>query len=517
MRRFVTLLQGVAALSMVVVTMGPAAAKPLPLERRLMHPDGVSIQLQTIDLRDDSIVLSATIVNPGEHEISLDRARSFVLDDGAHGIYHLSPPADDPELRIPPHMQVAGDLVFIGPLASAARQLTLSSNRGIGSPDNPYDDAPVFDAKLPLDRRAAAGDRPTAVHPAGVAVLLRHILSNSADCVVSLVATNGNDRTIVLNQDHSLVLTDQRGAAAPLKPPVENQELVVPSGSRLDAELVFDCRPVDASAPLTLVTNRGTAGTSDNPYDPMPVLQIAAPVERSSVAAPANSRASVAPITRSHLAAAGIPVSPDAASPVPAKPPSLLAPKPDAANPVPAGKPPPAGQDHAGAAPATPPPPAPEAPGPTNRTDHSAAPKNPAPGSPPQAEASVHAAKTDQGLHLVLPADQLFGSTRDTIEDAADPLLAQLVKLIATTRPHEVVIAGHTDSAGTDEENQALSKDRAHAVVAWLQAHAEKPRPRFVEQGYGRTRPVAPNHVADGSDNPEGRSRNRRVEITLRR
>ena len=39
----------------------------------------------------------------------------------------------------------------------------------------------------------------------------------------------------------------------------------------------------------------------------------------------------------------------------------------------------------------------------------------------------------------------------------------------------------------------------------------------IVEKGYGRSRPVAPNHNADGSDSPEGRQQNRRIEIYLRR
>ena len=37
----------------------------------------------------------------------------------------------------------------------------------------------------------------------------------------------------------------------------------------------------------------------------------------------------------------------------------------------------------------------------------------------------------------------------------------------------------------------------------------------IVERSYGRTRPVAPNRNPDGSDNPEGRAQNRRVELTL--
>jgi outer membrane protein OmpA-like peptidoglycan-associated protein len=134
-----------------------------------------------------------------------------------------------------------------------------------------------------------------------------------------------------------------------------------------------------------------------------------------------------------------------------------------------------------------------------------------------QLEAALHATNIDRGLRIVLPADRLFGASRDMLDSAADPLLAQLAELIAAIRPSEIHVAGHTDSAGTDADNQTLSDQRAHAVTAWLDAHAPNDRPRFVEHGYGRTRPVAPNHTADGSNNPAGRERNRRVEITLLR
>lgn len=143
--------------------------------------------------------------------------------------------------------------------------------------------------------------------------------------------------------------------------------------------------------------------------------------------------------------------------------------------------------------------------------------KAPAPRSVQQLEAALHAAKTDRGWRIVLSADALFGAADDTLDAAAVPPLSQLAALIAAIRPREIVVAGHTDSSGSDEDNQLLSEKRAHAVAAWLDAHAPKHRPRFVEEGYGRTRPVAPNHAADGSDNPQGRAQNRRIEITLRR
>src|SRR5712691_2591358 len=495
MRCSLPLLRGPAAWLIITVASAAALAKPLSVERRIVHPDGVSLRLQTIEFHEASIVLSATIANPSEREIRLNRARSFVLDDGAHGVYHLSPPADNPELRIPPRAQVSGDLIFIGPLASAASRLTLSTNQGIGSRDNPYDDAPVFETTLPLEGRAAESAGTAASHPNGAALLVRRILASPAACVVSLVATNGNDRTIVLNQDRSLVLTDDRGGAAPLNAPAENRELVVPSGNRLDAELVFDCRTVDAGGALTLTTNRGTAGTTDNPYETMPVFALKIPVERSDAAAPANSRAAVAPIARSHLseAPATVAAAPQAAvGPVAPAPPPPASPPPSA-TPVASAVRPPAGAGN----------PAPA--------------KDAAPKSLPQLEAALHAEKTDRGLRLVVPADLLFGATQGGLDGAAVPQLATLAELVAAVQPREVVVIGHTDSSGEDDANLALSKERAHAVAAWLAAHASKQRPHFVEEGYGRTRPVAPNHNADGSDNPEGRASNRRIEIWLRR
>jgi outer membrane protein OmpA-like peptidoglycan-associated protein len=37
----------------------------------------------------------------------------------------------------------------------------------------------------------------------------------------------------------------------------------------------------------------------------------------------------------------------------------------------------------------------------------------------------------------------------------------------------------------------------------------------LVPTGYGETKPIAPNENPDGSDNPEGRQMNRRIELTI--
>src|SRR5262249_35535349 len=113
------------ALALVIASWRAGLADPAQINRRVVLPNGASLLVQTIDLRAASIALAVATANPGEREIALNRARGLVLDDEAHGVHHVNPPADNPDLRIPPRTQLTGDLVFAGPLAPSARQLTL--------------------------------------------------------------------------------------------------------------------------------------------------------------------------------------------------------------------------------------------------------------------------------------------------------------------------------------------------------------------------------------------------------
>jgi outer membrane protein OmpA-like peptidoglycan-associated protein len=77
-----------------------------------------------------------------------------------------------------------------------------------------------------------------------------------------------------------------------------------------------------------------------------------------------------------------------------------------------------------------------------------------------------------------------------------------------------VEISGYTDSKGTAEYNQKLSAERAQVVVAYLTARGIHPS-RMTPKGYGEQSPDALNKNKDGSDNPEGRQLNRRVELKI--
>ncbi|HEY7377145.1 MAG TPA: OmpA family protein [Steroidobacteraceae bacterium] len=71
-----------------------------------------------------------------------------------------------------------------------------------------------------------------------------------------------------------------------------------------------------------------------------------------------------------------------------------------------------------------------------------------------------------------------------------------------------VEVAGHTDSTGSTEYNQALSERRAQTVAQYLEGKGLMQQ-RIITIGAGETHPVATN------DTPEGRQLNRRVELTL--
>lgn len=101
--------------------------------------------------------------------------------------------------------------------------------------------------------------------------------------------------------------------------------------------------------------------------------------------------------------------------------------------------------------------------------------------------------------------------------DIRDESVVELNKLLVFMDKNPTVIveiSGHTDSRGSDAYNLKLSRNRAKSVVAWLKKRKVSSK-RMVAKGYGETRHIAPNENPDGTDNPEGRQMNRRIELTI--
>jgi photosystem I P700 chlorophyll a apoprotein A2 len=122
---------------------------------------------------------------------------------------------------------------------------------------------------------------------------------------------------------------------------------------------------------------------------------------------------------------------------------------------------------------------------------------------------------TPQEIRIELSADVLFDFDSAELRPAALASLRKLAALVAAHPAQPVRIDGHTDAKGDDDYNQALSERRAASVKDWLVKDAGIEASRISTHGLGETRPKAANQKPDGSDDPDGRQQNRRVEITI--
>jgi outer membrane protein OmpA-like peptidoglycan-associated protein len=120
-------------------------------------------------------------------------------------------------------------------------------------------------------------------------------------------------------------------------------------------------------------------------------------------------------------------------------------------------------------------------------------------------------------LRLTLAADILFDFDRATIRPDAKAALDRVAEIIRKESDGVVRIEGFTDAKGPAAYNLQLSNARAESVERQLSELAALPRTRFAAQGLGATRFVAPNTKGDGSDDPAGRQKNRRVEIVIQK
>ena len=118
-------------------------------------------------------------------------------------------------------------------------------------------------------------------------------------------------------------------------------------------------------------------------------------------------------------------------------------------------------------------------------------------------------------ITVPLPSDVLFDYDRADIKQEAIPTLRKLQQAISELNPEQIQIEGHTDSHGSETYNLQLSQQRAEAIATWLVNNAGITSDRLISQGYGETQPIAENQKPNGEDNPEGRAKNRRVEIII--
>ncbi len=112
-----------------------------------------------------------------------------------------------------------------------------------------------------------------------------------------------------------------------------------------------------------------------------------------------------------------------------------------------------------------------------------------------------------RGLVVTL-SDILFDVDKASLQEGAVKNLDYLANILKDYKDRKILIEGHTDSSGAEEHNQALSEERAFAVMGYLMSHGLDAK-MMEAKGFGESKPVTTN------DTTIGRQQNRRVDIVI--
>jgi outer membrane protein OmpA-like peptidoglycan-associated protein len=115
--------------------------------------------------------------------------------------------------------------------------------------------------------------------------------------------------------------------------------------------------------------------------------------------------------------------------------------------------------------------------------------------------------KGDQ-LVVRFKSEILFDTNKADLKPASQSDLAEFANVLKQYPETNLVIQGHTDSKGKKANNEKLSRKRAESVMSALSANGVAST-RMTAEGYADNYPVADNST------PEGRQKNRRVEVQI--
>ena len=107
-----------------------------------------------------------------------------------------------------------------------------------------------------------------------------------------------------------------------------------------------------------------------------------------------------------------------------------------------------------------------------------------------------------------------FGFDKYSVVGETRATLNEVILAMEAVPELKIEVVGHTDSKGSDTYNMGLSRRRAEKVVEFL-IQSGVDETRINSTGMGETEPVARNTNPNGSDSPEGRKLNRRVEFRI--
>jgi len=132
------------------------------------------------------------------------------------------------------------------------------------------------------------------------------------------------------------------------------------------------------------------------------------------------------------------------------------------------------------------------------------------------ADSQAQTARLQGAVKYTIDSDLLFPSGSWQVSEQGKQIISRMASQLAPTQQNKLAVNGYTDNVAIGAElqrqgitsNQALSQKRADAVMQYITSQGLNPA-LISAHGFGEANPIAAN------DTPQGRAKNRRVELTL--
>lgn len=122
-----------------------------PLEIQVAHPNGVVLQVTSLQSRPTDTAVGIRVINGRDREIDLNGSPNnrdgFLLLENGERLF-LSPPTSNAKLTVPAGQTFEGELVFLGRLPPVRSGVMVLNENSSG--DSPYSNNPGFRIDLPL-------------------------------------------------------------------------------------------------------------------------------------------------------------------------------------------------------------------------------------------------------------------------------------------------------------------------------------------------------------------------------
>ncbi|WP_228236055.1 OmpA family protein [Allomuricauda sp. M10] len=118
--------------------------------------------------------------------------------------------------------------------------------------------------------------------------------------------------------------------------------------------------------------------------------------------------------------------------------------------------------------------------------------------------------RVGEGINVTFNEDAgvYFDTNKSDVKGTSATTLDKMAGIFKEYPKTNILVEGHTDSAGSDEYNWKLSQQRAESVTNYLISKGVSSS-RFTTKWYGETQPRESNETA------EGKAKNRRVELAI--